>query len=399
MTSAPLDLYVLDRDERTGPALRPALAQAGLHLAGTSTNADQILPTLMSTCPDVIVMDVSACTDVTVVVRKIVLSCPRSCIIVTGAGTPPSTMSRAVAAGARGFLIKPYSPNDVIETITEALDVARAVAQVKVPRAAPERGRGRLVAVYSPKGGVGSTTVATNLAVALAARPKTSVALVDLDLQFGDVGTVLDLRGANSLAEVVGHEELTEELIQETFVAHPSGVRVLLAPDNLQLVETIDPEQVTRLLGQLRPHFDYVVADLWSSFETLTLGVLRAADRVLLVTTPELPSLRDVQRLLRSIQSEAQLEEKVMIVANRYPARTGLSKDDMTKALGRKISATIPSEGISVTDAINRGLSLLDTRARVRLARQYHDLAAIVADAEGSAATAIAQDRLKEVPR
>jgi Flp pilus assembly CpaE family ATPase len=88
-----------------------------------------------------------------------------------------------------------------------------------------------------------------------------------------------------------------------------------------------------------------------------------------------------------------------MIVANRYPARTGLSKDDMTKALGRKISATIPSEGISVTDAINRGLSLLDTRARVRLARQYHDLAAIVADAEGSATTAIAHDRLKEVPR
>jgi pilus assembly protein CpaE len=398
-SASQIDLYVLDRDERVGPALRPVLAEAGLRLAGTATSAEQVLPTLMSTCPDVVLMDVSACTDVALTVRKIVMSCPRSCVIVTGAGTPPSTMSRAVSAGARGFLIKPYSPSDVIGTITEALDVARAVGQVQPARTAPARGRGRLVAVYSPKGGVGSTTVAANLAVALASRPKTSVALVDLDLQFGDVGTVLDLKGANSLAEVVGHEDLTDELIQETFVAHPSGVRVLLAPDNLQLVETIDPEQVTRLLTQLRPHFDYVIADLWSSFEALTLGVLRTADRILLVTTPELPSLRDVQRLLRSLQSDPQLDEKLMIVANRYPARTGLSKDDMTKALGRKIAATIPSEGISVTDAINRGLSLLDARARVRLARQYHDLAALVAASDGVEKTAVAQDRLNEVPR
>ena len=402
MSTTPLDLYVIDRDENTLAMLRPALGDAGFRLLGSAASADQALPMLMSVCPDALLVDTSACTDVSATVKKLFLACPRSCVIVTGAGTPPSTMSRAVAAGARGFLIKPFTAADVFSTIRDALEVARVTAQgANEPiRAEAERAeRGRVVAVYSPKGGVGCTTVASNLAVALAARPKTTVGLVDLDLQFGDVGTVLDLRGANSVAEVIGHDDLTPELIDETFVNHTSGVRALLAPESLQVVETIDPNQVVRVLGQLRSHFDYVIADLWSSFESLTLGVLQTADTILVVTTPELPALRDVQRFLRAMQDDPHLEDKLLIVANRYPGKAGLSKDDMAKAVGRKISATIPSEGISVTDAINRGLSLLDTRARVRIARQYHELAALVADQGRARRSATARDRLNEVPR
>jgi len=402
VTQAAVDLYVLDPDPQVVGQLRPGLASAGLHLAGSQANADQALPVLMSTCPEVVLIDVASSADIAFSVKKILLACPSSCIIVTGAGTPPATMSRAVASGARAFLIKPYTPADVFATIGEALEMARAVAshtQVQAVQQPAERARGTVVAVYSPKGGVGSTTVATNLAVALAARPKTSVALLDLDLQFGDIGAALDLRGANSVAEVVGHEDLTSDLIDETFVKHASGVRVLLAPDDLALVEGIDPDQVVRLLGQLRRHFDYVVADLWSSFEALTLGVLRTADRVLLVTTPELPSLRNVQRVLHATRADIHLDERALVVANRYPGKTGLSHADMSKALGMKISATIPSEGVSVTDAINRGLSLLDSRARVRIARHYHDLASLVARGPAQPAVVLGSDRLKEVHR
>jgi pilus assembly protein CpaE len=265
--------------------------------------------------------------------------------------------------------------------------MSRTVAELHTSPQVRERPRGKVVAVYSPKGGVGSTTVATNLAVALAARPKTSVALIDLDLQFGDVGAALDLRGANSVAEIVNEVELTSELIDETFVRHSSGVRVLLAPEDLSVVESIDPDHVVRLLSQLRQYFDFVIADLWSSFESLTTSILRASDRTILVTTPELPSIRNVQRILRAGRADFHLEEKAIVVANRYPGKTGLSLADMNKALGLPIAATIPSEGATVTEAINRGLSLLDSRARVRLAKQYHQLAAIVADSVTSGAS------------
>jgi pilus assembly protein CpaE len=400
VTDKILDLYVLDPDPQVVGQLRPGLAKAGLRLEGSQREADGALPTLTSARPDVILIDVASTSDIAVSVKRIQLACPSSCIIVTGAGTPPATMSRAVASGARGFLIKPYSSAEVFTTIAEALEMARAVASQT--RAAPlpkEPARGCLLAVYSPKGGVGSTTIATNLAVALAERPKSSVALVDLDLQFGDVGPSLDLRSANSVAEVVGHEDLTPDLIDETFVKHASGLRVLLAPDDLGLVEGIDPDQVVRLLSQLRRHFDYVVADLWSSYEALTLGVLRAADRVLFVTTPELPALRNLQRVLHATRADLHLDEKAMVVVNRYPGKTGLSHTDISKALQLKISATIPSEGITVTDAINRGLSLLDARARVRIARHYHQLAALVADTQNPPAFVVGGERLREVQR
>ena len=376
MTEEVLGLHLIDPDQEFVARLRTDISPRVIRLLGSHATPEQALPTLLSITPDVVVLDVAATRDVPGVIRKLAASCPESYVIVTGAGAPPALISRAVAAGARGFLIKPYTGDELMSTVREVVDNARSALYAR-PRV--ERGRrARLLAVYSPKGGVGTTTTATNVAVALASRANARVALIDLDLQFGDVGALLDLRSANSIAELIGHDDLGIDLIDETFLRHASGVRVLIAPDDLQVVSTIDPDQVLRMLEQLRPFFDYIVCDLWSSLEDLTSGVLRAADRVILVTTPELPSLRNVQRVLNSTRSDLQLDDKVLVVANRYPGKTGLSRDDMTKAVGRPIAATVPSEGVSVTDAINRGVSLLDPRVHTRIARNYHDLAALL---------------------
>jgi pilus assembly protein CpaE len=369
-------IHLVDPDHEMVARLRAAIPASGLRLLGSHGTADQALPTILSTSPDVVVLDVAATKDVPATIRKLAASCPDTYVVVTGAGAPPALMSRAVAAGARGFLIKPYGVDELVSTVREVVENARNIAQAR-PRAAPAK-RGRLLAVYSPKGGVGTTTTAANLAVALASKANARVALIDLDLQFGDVGALLDLHSANSIAELIGHDELGLELIDETFMKHSSGLRVLVAPDDLEVVSTIDPDEVIRLLEQLRPFFDYIVCDLWSSFEDLTVGVLRSADRVLLVTTPELPALRNLQRVLNSARSDVQLDDKVLVVANRFPGKTGLSREDMTKAVGRPIAATIPSEGVSVTDAINRGVSLLDARLHTKIARNYHDLAAMI---------------------
>jgi pilus assembly protein CpaE len=370
-------IYLVEPDAGVAERVQNGVATAGFHVAGIGPSAEAALPALLAECYDAVVIDVASSRDITATVRKLAQGCPESCVIVTGAGTPAAVMSKAVAAGARGFLIKPYSTDDLVATIHDALETLRSLS---VPKASkPERrSRGRIIAAYSPKGGVGTTTVASNLAVALAARPNTRVALIDLDLQFGDVGAALDLRSANSIAEVIGHE-VDKELIDETFVRHASGIRVLLAPADLALVGGIDSGEVVSMLEQLPAHFDFVVCDLWSSFEELTERVLTLADRVLLVMTPELPALRNAQRVLGGARAEAHLDEKALVVVNRYPGKAGLSRDDITRALGRPIAAAIPSEGVGVTDAINRGLSLLDSRLRIKIARHYHELATLVA--------------------
>jgi pilus assembly protein CpaE len=374
--SGPVSVFILDADEQSTFALRRVLTGGGIVLVGCEADAVAAIDSIKIAAPDVIVLDATACDDLPATVRTLVAACRSACIIVTGTHTPAVTMSRAVAAGARGFLLKPYAPGDMLDTITDALVALRGQSPKSADAA---RAGAKLIAIYSPKGGVGCTTVATNLAVALSARPNTTVGLIDLDLQFGDVAAALDLRTVNSIAELLKADTVTAELIDETFVRHESGVRVLVAPDDLEAVDTIETEQVIKLLDQLRPHFDFLVCDLWSSLDPLTRSVMRIADSVMFVTTPEFPALRDLQRVISSSRSELLLDRRMSVIVNRFPGKAGLPIGDISKALGHPISATIPSEGITVTDAINRGLSLLDSRAKVRLARSYHNLASLTA--------------------
>jgi pilus assembly protein CpaE len=140
------------------------------------------------------------------------------------------------------------------------------------------------------------------------------------------------------------------------------------------VVEAIDPAKVVRVIDGLRDHFGYIVCDLWSSLEDLTMAVLGMADKVVLVTTPELPSLRNVRRVLRATEA-IRLDERSTVVVNRWPAKAGLDVRDMERALGRSVGTTIASDGVAVTDAINRGYSLFDPRARTRIGQSFRQLA------------------------
>ncbi len=326
--------------------------------------------------PDVVLLDAAvAHGDVTALVREALTESPQSCIILTVAEAVPSVLSHAVVAGARGFLLKPYRPEELVATTRDAFVNARQMREsgTRQKRADPEGGA--IVAVYSPKGGVGTTTIATNLAVALATRTKGPVAIIDLDLQFGDVGVALDLKSPNSIADLVAHNASVDAaVIGEVFVKHDSGVRALLAPENLGLAGTLDPERVLKVLGQLRDHFAYIVCDTWCSFDDLTVAALGVADRVALVMTPELPALRNLRRTINELPS-LQLERKGFVVVNRYSPKWGLELSQIQEALGKKVSLTIPSEGVAITKAINQGITAVDDRSRVRTSQSFLDLA------------------------
>jgi pilus assembly protein CpaE len=380
-----IDLEFVDADIQTAESARSALAESGISLTARSVSLDAILARPQGTCPHAVVLDVSVCSgEPALAVRQILAHCPEAVIVVTGAGAPASAISRAVSAGARGFLLKPYQPADLVATVRDAYESARALGRARPARTSARRGR--LIAVYSPKGGVGCTTIATNLAVALAAK-SLSVALVDLDLQFGDVGSVLDLKSANSIADLLAQPEVTRELVNDTFVTHSSGVRVLPAPESLSIVETIDPAEAVALLKKLTGLFDYVVCDLWSSLEELATQTMRAADQVVLVTTPELPALRNLQRVVHATRDDLHLDEKGLFVGNRMPGKGSLSSEEIFRAFGRPFAATFPSEGVGVTEAINRGLSFFDSRVNPRIAKHYRTFAdVLVGKLEGKVA-------------
>ncbi len=376
-----IQVVLLEPEPAAASLARDALEKSGrMQLLATPEDEPGLLNAVERLRPEVVVVDLAGVRrDVAAAVREILARSPESCLIVTGANIPASVVMRAVTAGARGFLLKPYQSKDLATTIDEAYGNLVELRRLqRGDRAqANASARGSLIAVYSPKGGVGCTTIATNLAIALA-RGSTSVAIVDLDLQFGDVGISLNLRNANSIVDLLGHADAIDSvLIEEVFVKHESGVRVLLAPENFAFVEAIDADRVVRTLELLRAHFDYIVCDLWSSLEDLTLATLRAADRIMLVTTPELPALKNLRRAITAT-TPLLLDERTLIVANRLPGKAGVGIADIERGLGRPISAMIPSEGVRITEAINRGISLFDSRARVRAARSYQKLADLV---------------------
>jgi pilus assembly protein CpaE len=376
MTGTPLSLVALEADAKASLAVRDASSNGELSLVATVADLASLVTAVATHRPALALVDLAFTgQDVAVAVRSVLAAAPECCVVVTGTDASPAVISRAVSAGARTFILRPFTGAELVTTLREAHANLAEIRRMQRGELPGRRERGAIVAVYSPKGGVGCTTIATNLAVALARRTKKPVAIVDLDLQFGDVGVALDLRGANSIIDLVEHSEsIDAALIDEIFVRHESGIRALVAPENIALVESVDPHRVVQALDRLREHFAYIVCDLWSSLDELTLSTLRAADRIALVTTPELPSLKNVRRAIAAT-TPLLLDERTQIVLNRHPGKVGVSVADVERNLGRSVSATIPSEGIGMTDAINQGISFFDTRARVRASRSYTKLA------------------------
>lgn len=337
-----------------------------------------LLSTVASFAPDVVVLDALLEGEIGGTVREILQRVPSCTVVATGTRDASPQLSRAVISGSRGFLFKPHRPEELVTAIRDSFSTSRSMQEsLKVGPGKGSGVQGALIAAYSPKGGVGTTTIAAYLAVALATRTKSNVALVDLDLQFGDVGVILDLRGPNNVTDLLGQDGIDQGVIDEVLVKHQSGVRVLMSPERIADAEDIDPEKVVRMLNELRKHFAYVVVDTWSFLEDVTMSVLQAADQVLLVTTPEVPSLRDLRRAM-SEKDQLDLENRGLIVLNRYSTRFGLQIPDVESALGMPIGLSLASEGMAITQAINAG-----TMVTGRIGESFGELADLIVKGVG----------------
>ncbi len=214
---------------------------------------------------------------------------------------------------------------------------------------------GQLITVFSPKGGVGKTTLAVNLAIALSDKGAKRVCVVDLDLSFGDIAITLQLIPARTMADVVHFESgLDFSVLEPLLTSHGSGIKALVAPVQPDAKDSIPASLVGRILSMLKANFDYVVVDTAPTFDEFVLSAFDETDQLLLVTTLDVPTLKNVKIAVETLDLLNFPKPRRHLVLNRADDKVGLSADEVESTLAMKIEAAIPTSA-QVANATNSG--------------------------------------------
>jgi pilus assembly protein CpaE len=287
---------------------------------------------------------------------------------------------RVVLAGARDVLLRNSSPADLHDSLIQAhnADSLRiAAATTHEPAAAA----GSIIAVVGVKGGVGKTTVATNLAVALAQESSASVALVDLDVPFGDIALMLDIHPEHDVLDALDDSVVDDlEQLQALLVRTSSGVHVLAAPLAPDDAGAVDSRKVGPLLSRLAGLHQFVIVDTPVGLSELTAAALDVSELALLVTTPEIAALRRTHACLRLLQGLEFSTNKLQVVLNRVDSKTRLNFSEAVTALGHPVAWRVANDYAAMQGAAI-GQPVVQVRPRARLSKDILHIARQLAGA------------------
>jgi pilus assembly protein CpaE len=331
--------------------------------------------------PDIVIVQRPA-EEAEGLVRSIYSALPDSLCIVIVDRPETSLLRRLLLAGARDVLEHPVTSVEIWESIGEVLAGEQERQTRRQSASGESRGstRGRLALVISPKGGTGSTFVSTNLALALHQRTGGArVALGDFAMQFGHLGTHLNIFARHTLQDLAAKvDDIDDAMLDTVLQQHSSGVKVLLAPTSPDAASELSGEQIAIVLEHLLARFRYLVADGWGVLDEVTMALLARADDVLVVATPEIPALKNVKFFLDYLVANDLSRGRVSIVLNRFPSVDGVSLEDVQQHLRHPVSVNIPSAGQLVTYSINRGVPLVSSHPQSWVAQSFQNLAAYI---------------------
>jgi pilus assembly protein CpaE len=345
------------------------------------------------THPDVILMDINMPDmDGITATEMIRRDLPFTQIVILSIQGDPNYMRRAMLAGARDFLTKPPSVEELISAIRRAGQMAHEEQAKSLPAFKTKPGsmdvavqgmgalvNGRVISVYSPKGGTGSTTIATNLGVSLVGEDE-SVVLVDGNIQFGDVAVFLNEQGRNSILDLAPRaDELDPEILEEVLIDHKaSGMKVLASPARPEDAESVSGEEFTKVLNYMRHMFSYILVDTASSLTDVTLSIIDSSDLILLIATQEIPAIKNARLFLDLMDVMKVPRDRVLLVLNRYDKRVGITAEKIAENFRHPVSAVLPFEDRVVVPSVNRGVPFMLGDRNRPIARSYLGLVEVV---------------------
>jgi pilus assembly protein CpaE len=369
-------ILIVDDIAETRENLRKLLYfESDIEIAGMAANGQEAVQKSKALQPDIVLMDINMPDmDGIAASQEITRVAPMCQVIMMSVQSEADYLRRSMLAGAMDFLTKPFTSDELGGSIRRVYEMgaSRRAAMPVMPTTAegvpigpaglgrrPPSG-GKVLLVYSPKGGTGCSTVASNLAIALEQATSKRVALLDASLQFGDLGVLFNLQGNRTIADATARaDDLDGDMLGALLAPHTSGVRVLAAPAAPEMAETIDPEDIKTILNLLRKDFDYVVMDTWSYLDDIVLAAMDLADRVLVVMTPEIPSIKSTKQFFEVAEALQYPTNQIDLILNKVLARDDIRSEQLENSINHKILIQIVMEPKSIRQSINQGLPLM----------------------------------------
>src|ERR687888_259293 len=312
-----------------------------MEVAGTADGGQAAVAMAKKERPDAILMDINMPDMDGITATEIISNTvPESPIIMMSVQGEQDYLRRSMLAGAREFLVKPFSADELINAIRQTTQ-----------------------------------------------KP---VCLVDGSLPFGDVAVILNMSPkAKTIADLVGSFDNTDaDVLESVLVSHSTGIKVLLAPPTPESAELITGGNVKHVLELLRERYAYIVVDTWPSFQEQVITMLDVADVILTLMTLEITSLKNVRVFMEIAEKLGYGDDKVQLVANRNDSSGGIKASDVEASLGRQIPHTIVSDGRTLVLAVNRGVPFVISHRESQVAKDIFTLARkLSGEAETAAAS------------
>lgn len=367
-SSGAAQVVLIGLDNEGMGLVREALA-AEAALPPASVSFGDALVVIERARPDVVIVGYNRAVDAALQLADELRRNMPGVVLIALADAPDSgAILGAMRAGYKEFVVLPADSNRLRQTVRGA-----ASSQ------ADEEERGRVVAVVGSKGGVGVTTLAVHLAAELAAIHR--VLLVDLDLGMGDAAPMMDLQTRDSIGELLSRaDRMDERVLTSAVVVHKSKVNVLTTPDDMQSIGEVRADDLYSILSIAAKAYQWVIIDCGTFHNDPVVLAMQVSDTIMLVTTPDVMSVRDAFRRLRSLTALGVEKERVRLVVNRWHKAAYVSRKDIQTNLGIPVAATVADDPRHVEQAVNEGKLIRDVNRRCDAARDIANLVALLTE-------------------
>ena len=394
MSAKNIKILLLEKDSGLLGPLEAQLKEiAGVEMCAKVLKPEDLADQYKKTLPDIILLDIGFEEDSVysflASLEPQVAGGHLSLIAMAGS-SDMNRIRRAMKSGCVDFLMLPVTNEEISNAVKSAYEKNQSL--LKSSAVLPNSLRtptGKIVTIFSTKGGVGKSTIAVNLAVMLAAFLKDSgrsVALLDGNFQFGDVGFMLNLKPEKTIHDLVREmgepAPLSFEVMKKFMTKHPSGLEVMLAPSKPQFAEEVTMLHLGYIMECLKKNYDYVVVDTIHHINDTDLTIFDWTSSLFVIATLEVTTIKNLVLTLEILKDLQIPRDKISLILNRAYQKMGVECSTVEEKL-MKISCMIPSDGERVVASLNNGTPfVIDMQMDIPIVKSFHELASFVATDE-----------------